>query len=173
MNTNRWTAQLPIDFRRSALETFRNMRYCGYVTVRDWMSQSFTGDRRSDVWIDLWTLATTIDYWVAEAATHGDEAVISLLNSDDTLELAFRRLSAFIHVDRTANHAAGLRMLGQPAPGTKSDVAPSWLVEECTMHSKKEHQRDERTVRRRKGRGDGKGAKSDKKGGGSGRDSKA
>ena len=80
VSTNRWTAQLPVDFRRSALETFRNMRSCGCVTVRDWMSQSYTGDRRSDVWIDLWTFATTIDFRVADAASHGDEAVITLLN---------------------------------------------------------------------------------------------
>ena len=172
LSTNRWTAQLPVDFRRSAQETFRNMRSCGCVTVRDWMSQSYTWDRRSDVWIDLWTLATTIDFRVADAASHGDEAVIARLNSDDTLELAFRRLSASIHVDRTGDHAAGLRMLGQPAPGTKSAVAPSWWVEECTMHSKNEHQRDERTGRRRKGKGEGKSGKADKKGGGSGRDAK-
>jgi hypothetical protein len=79
-----------------------------------------------------------------------------MIYSDDALGFAFRRLSAFIHVDRAGDHAAGLRMLGQPAPGTKSDVAPSWLVEECTMHSKNEHQRDERTGRRRKGEGQGK-----------------
>ena len=72
VSTNRWTAQLPVDFRRSAPESFRNMRSCGCVTVRDWMSQSYTGDRRSDVWVDLWTLATTIDFQVADEASHGD-----------------------------------------------------------------------------------------------------
>lgn len=160
--TNRWTAQSSVDFRRSALETFHSMRACGAVTVRNWLNQSYGGYKRSNVLVDVWTLTTTLDYPIAECALMGDAAVINLLNSDDTVEISFRRLASFVYVDRTGDQAGGMRMLGVSAPGTKVDVALGWLVEESTLFSKMEHQRGDRL---RKPRGDG---KQDSKGKGKG-----
>ena len=59
-------------------------------------------------------------------------------------------------------------MQGVAPPGASVDIAPSWLVSESTLHSKYEHQRDERVAaaRNRKGKkgdkGDGKGGKAPK-----------
>jgi hypothetical protein len=153
VTTNRWSSQLSVDSRRSALEIFRNMRAVGCVTVCDWIAQNCSRDKRSDVWIDLWTIASSSDFRVAEASQRGDATVINLLNSDDTIELGFRRLAAYIHEDRPGDHVAGMRMLGVPAPGSKSDVAPNWLLEESGLASKFEHQRDVRVRSRRKGDG--------------------
>ena len=107
VTTNRWSSQLPVDFRRSALEIFRNMRAVGCVTVRDWISHNYSGDKRSELRIDLRTTASQ----------RGDASVINLLNSDDTIGLGFRRLAAYIHVDRTGDQVATVRTLGVPAPG--------------------------------------------------------
>jgi hypothetical protein len=46
-----------------------------------------------------------------------------------------------------------MRILGVPAPGSKSDVAPNWLLEESGLTSKSEHHREERVRPRRKGDG--------------------
>ena len=127
------------------------------MTVRDWISQNFRGDKQGDVWIDLWTIASSLDFRLAEASQRGDATVTNLLNSDDTIELGFRRLAAYIHVDRTGDHVAGMRMSGVPVPGSKSDVAPNWLLEESGLASKFEHQRAERVRPRRKGDGKQKG----------------
>ena len=49
-------------------------------------------------------------------------------------------------------------MLAVRAPGQDVDVAPSWLVEEATKHSKVEYERTQRTRGRARGRGsEGKG----------------
>ena len=171
-STNRWTASLPVDFKRAPLVTFRNMRSCGCVTVRDWITQSFQGSKSSEVWVDLWTIATSLDYRLSEAALGGDAEVVRLLNSDDTIELQFRRLASYVYTERTGDVAGGNRMLGQPAPGTRADVAPSWLVDEVTSHSKAEYQRSERVntsryraeQRSMKGQdGNGKGGKAGKR----------
>lgn len=168
VSANRWTTQLPIDFKRSALEIFRNVRSMGCVTVRDWVSQNYSGQRNSDIWVDLWTIATMLDYRIADAAVHGDQGAVNLLNSDDAIELAFRRLASYIHVERTGDTNARLRMLGQAAPGMKADIASSWLVDECATASKQEHQRNERVKpnrwKKKGNKGDGKNAKGDKGG---------
>ena len=70
--------------------------------------------------------------------------MVRLLNTDDTIELQFRRLASYVYTERTGDVAGGNRMLGQPAPGTRANVAPSWLVDEVTSHSKAEYQRSER-----------------------------
>ena len=46
-------------------------------------------------------------------------------------------------------------MLAVIAPGTYSNVAPTWMIEEATAHSKMEHQRSERVHKSSSGRGSG------------------
>ena len=60
-------------------------------------------------------------------------------------------------------------MLAQQAPGMQSDVAPSWMVSEATIHSKVEHQRNERVKQSRKNVGSGQGRGKGKKGDGKGK----
>ena len=167
-----WHGSLPPDFKRAGLDIYKNIRAGGSATIRDWLSHNFTGDKSGAVWIDLWTLATQLDYSIARAAPSGDAAVLRLLNTDDNTELALRRLSSYIYVSRTGDHAGGNVILGNIAPGTKTDIAPSWLVHEATAHSKMEHQRTERVAaatRSQNPSGGGLTWKKKSKGGGKGR----
>ena len=92
------------------------------------------------------------------------------------LELALRRLAAFIYESRSGDKMGAAHMLGVAPPGGQSDIAPTWLVQAATSHSKLEHQRRERAdaeMRQRnrhpKGsKGDGKGSKGEGKRGGRG-----
>ena len=169
----RWASQLAPDLKRSALETYKHMRASGCLSVRDWIKEQYQGSKDSPVWTDLWSMAVSIDFSISEAMTRGgDMAVVHLLNSDDKIEVAMRRLASYVYVERTGDRTGGLRMLATPPPGARIDVAPSWLVEEATSHSKQEHQRGERVRASnrqggwepggKKGKGKGaKGAKSD------------
>ena len=53
---------LPPDFKRAGWEIYLNIRAAGSSSVRDWINQNFEGDRSGNVWIDLWTTATQIDF---------------------------------------------------------------------------------------------------------------
>ena len=68
-----------------------------------------------------------------------------------------RHLAAHVDEERTGDKAGAQYMLAQQAPGMQSDVAPSWMVSDATIHSKMEHQRTERVKQARKTDGDGKG----------------
>ena len=56
--------------------------------MRDWSAQIFTERRSEDIWRDLWTLATQIEFQISSASQQGGESgVIRLLHSDDGIEL--------------------------------------------------------------------------------------
>ena len=162
---NRWGVGLPADFQRAGAEIYRNMRNEGSTSVRDWLCQRYQGSRSSPVWTDLWTMASSIDFGLAGANTEMD--VVTRLGTSDVMELHLRRLAAYIYEHRTGDKTGAQHMLGASPPGGSTDVAPTWMVAGATQHSKMEHQRDERVhwsqVRSRKGKGDGKGGKDDKK----------
>ena len=69
---------------------------------------------------------------------------MAALASDDGLELALRRLSSFIYEKRTGDKSGAVHMLGVAPPGAEADVAPTWMVEGASTHSKAEYQRDQR-----------------------------
>ena len=77
----RWNAQLPPTLRRAGFEIYQNMRAAGSLTIRDWLAVPFPQpDRGASLWRDLWTLATSLDSRLAEAAAKGGESqVISAL----------------------------------------------------------------------------------------------
>jgi hypothetical protein len=106
---------------------------------------NFAGDKSSHVWKDLWTLAQQTDFQIAAANGQGGySAVMQLLSSNDSLELALRRLASYIHQERTGDIRAAAHIQGAQPPGCKADIAPTWLVTESTLLNKKELQRDER-----------------------------
>ena len=74
------------------------------------------------------------------------------LNTEDMLELNLRRLGAYVYESRTKDSRGAAFMLAVAPPGAGTDIAPTWLVADATVHSKTEHQRDER-VRYRPGGG--------------------
>ena len=46
-------------------------------------------------------------------------------------------------------------MLAQRAPGRSSDVAPTWLISDATVHSAQEFKRSDRVAKLSRGRGRG------------------
>ena len=118
------------------------MRSAGAATIRDWLNTQFGGVRTTDQWEDLWNAATNVDFLVGE--TTSDLALMQLLATNDQIEIALRRLSAYIYEHRTGDKSGARSMLAVAAPGGATDVAPTWLIRDATEHSKCEHQRSER-----------------------------
>ena len=167
-DTTAWDQRLPPDIKRAGAEIYRKMRSSGASSARAWLQTQFTGDKRSQIWVDLWHGATAIDFRLAQCAD--DEARTVALAGDDMLEINLRRLAAYVYFNRTRDNDGAQHMLALAAPGAECDLAPSWLVSESTAHSKAEYQRTERVkaLNRLSNKGD-KGGGKDPAGGGKGR----
>ena len=127
-----------------APEIYRSLRSAGAATVRDWLNLNYSGSRQSDQWIDLWNIATSIDYRLGRCSSPLEETKI--LATDDCMEIGLRRLAAFMYEGRSKDQSGARRMLAVQAPGAKMDIAPEWMVSDATAYSKTEHQRDERVA---------------------------
>ena len=138
----RWGSSLPADLQRAGPEIYRAIRGEGSTSVRDWIAQRYLGSRSSPVWIDLWTLATSIDFRLRDCGT--DIEIMQVLAVDDMMEIALRRLAAYVYEQRSGDRVGAQHMLGITPPGGSADVAPTWMVSSATTHSKTEHQRRER-----------------------------
>ena len=152
---NRWQTMLPPDMKRAAPEIYRNLRSQGVATLREWTDRNFKGNRASDLWTELWHLATEVDFRLGGVQT--DQELFAVLASDDSLEMQMRRLSSYIYESRTGDKAGAQQMLAVAAPGQDVDLAPTWLVRDATEHSRVEHQRAERVHGHAYGRGRGRG----------------
>ena len=157
-----WNAQLPPHFKRAAFDIFQKIRAHGTFTVRDWFSASFAGSRTSDQWRDLWTLATQVDFKILSASRLSESEVIRVLHTDDSVEIALRRLSDYIFESRTGG-STGAK--GIVAPGPLTDIAPTWLITEATAYSTMEAKRADRVSPSRRRQED---STSNDKGGGKG-----
>ncbi len=167
-NVDSWAHSLPPDFKRAGGEIYRNIRAAGSTSVRHWLQMQHTGSKQGAEWQHLWAMASMVDFAVGPCQS--DTELYTRLNSDDQLELSLRHLSAHVYEQRTKDYVGGARLRAVVAPGSAVDIAPNWLISEATMHSKMEHQREERVhaeLRRRAGRGGGSG-----KGDGKGKDKK-
>ena len=93
------------------------------------------------------------------------------LATSDALEIHLRKLGAFIYLRRTKDKTGANRILGIKAPGTNTDIAPKWLLDDANLHSKTEFQRQERGAKASKYEGAASGSKGDfrqRRGGGRG-----
>ena len=105
------------------------------------------------MWVDLWNMALQIDHAVADFTNDPD--LLAFLGTSDTAEIILRRLASFKYKQRTGDKVGAQQMLAVHAPGSSADVAPSWMVQEATPHSKVEWQRDDRVSKSGRGRGRG------------------
>ena len=139
-----WHLKLPADLLRAAPELYRNLRSEGAASVRQWVNdQHPTLElKQTAAYQDLFTAATIVDYELAECRS--ESAIMHKLGTSDTLEIHLRKLGAFIYLRRTKDKAGANRMLGIRAPGSGSDIAPKWLLDDANAHSKLEWQRTER-----------------------------
>ena len=154
----RWGSSLPADLQRAAPEIYRNIRGEGSTSVRDWIAQRYQGSRSSPVWVDLWTLATSVDFRLRDCSS--DVEIMQVLAVDDMMEIALRRLASYVYEQRSGDRVGAQHMLGTVPPGGSADVAPTWMVASATTPSKTEHQRRERVeseLKNRKKKGDPKG----------------
>ena len=90
--------------------------------------------KQSGGYQDLFTAATIIDYEVASCKS--EESLMHRLATSDTLEIQLRKLGAFIYLRRTKDKTGANRMLGIRAPGTNTDIAPKWMVDDANTFSK-------------------------------------
>ena len=151
---DRWQQGLPPDLKRAAPEIYRLCRAEGATNLREWINLRFQGDKscRNPTWIHVWHSAAECDFAVARA---GADNEMALLANDDGLEMKLRELASYVHFWRTGDLASSTNMLAVKPPGTETDVAPSWLVNESTDLSQAELQRLQRVKKDRvKGRGD-------------------
>lgn len=139
-----WHLKLPADLQRAAPELYRNLRSEGAASVRQWVNdQHPTLElKQTASYQDLFMAATIVDYELASCRS--ESAIMHKLGTSDTLEIHLRKLGSFIYFRRTKDKAGANRMLGIRAPGSGSDIAPKWLLDDANAHSKLEWQRAER-----------------------------
>ena len=154
---SKWSASLPLDFRRAGTEIYRNLRHQGAGTVRDWINQQHTGSRSTTEWAGLWSMAVQVDY--ALAAAKDQEQLLHILGTNDLVEISLRHLAAHVYERRTRDVTGASEIRGITAPGSLTDIAPTWLVEHASSHSRAELKRDqlvEADAKRRNAKGTGK-----------------
>ena len=173
-----WHLKLPADLQRAGPEIYRNIRSEGVSSVRQWVNEQHPTleQKSSPQYQDLFTTATIVDFEVADCRTEG--MLMQKLATSDALVIHLRRLGAFIYLRRTKDKTGANRILGVKAPGTNTDIAPKWLLDDANLHSKTEYQRQERGAkasrydggggefRQRRGGGKGSGGGGGAKGGG-------
>ena len=139
----RWQQGLPPDLKRAAPEIYCLCRAEGANNLREWINRRFQGEKsnKNPTWIHAWHTATECDFAVMRAGV-GNE--MALLASDDGLEMKLRELASCVHYWRTGDLSSSTNMLAVKPPGTETDVAPSWLVDESTNLSHAERQRQQR-----------------------------
>jgi len=149
----RWARALPPDFRRAAPEIYRSIRASGKLSVKEWVSDEYKGNRDTDPsWRLLWSSAVQIDFALASCTS--EAALIQALETDDRLEISLRELSAHFFEARSKDSCAAQVIRGVATPGRSNEITPSWLLTEATVRSKQEHQRDDRTKwKMKKGKG--------------------
>ena len=157
----RWQSELRPDLRRAAPEIYFNFRAEGVSNTREWVSREFAQMVNTDSYTEFWHLATEVDFSLDRCPS--EEGKLSLLASDDTLEIQLRRLASKVHEMRTGDKDAALHMLAISLPGKKRDLASAWMVQDAQVHSKQNHQQYER-VRKSVSRGGGDGASTRGKG---------
>ncbi len=175
-----WHLKLPADLQRAAPELYRNIRAEGVSSVRQWINEQHAGleAKSTAQFQDLFMAATIIDFELADCKTEME--LMSRLATSDTLEIHLRKMGAFIYYRRTKDKTGANRMLGLRAPGSQTDIAPKWMLDDANVHSKTEYQRLERGQKLHKleqgdggGRkGGGKSGKGGGKGGGRGKPTK-
>ena len=163
-----WHLKLPADLQRAGPEIYRNIRSEGVSSVRQWVNEQHPTleQKSSPQYQDLFTTATIVDFEVAGCHTEG--MLMQKLATSDALEIHLRKLGAFIYLRRTKDKTGANRILGVKAPGTNTDIAPKWLLDDANLHSKTEFQRQERGAKASKYEGGGSGEIRYRRGGGKG-----
>eukprot|EP00438_Fugacium_kawagutii_P028961 Skav210522 [mRNA] locus=scaffold3045:170575:172536:+ [translate_table: standard] len=139
-----WHLKLPADLQRAAPELYRNIHADGAHSCRAWVNDQHPTPelKQSPAYQDLFTAATIIDFELADCKS--ESAIMHRLAISDTLEIHLRKLGSFVYYKRTKDRTGANRMLGVRAPGSGSDIAPKWLLDDANAHSKLEWQRAER-----------------------------
>jgi hypothetical protein len=130
-------SSLAPDLRRAAPEIWRSMKASGFVDVRNWTKSVIP--EKDPQYPCAWDGACTVDFATAQCA--GEAEILDMLRRSDAAEIALRRLSALVYQNRTGDKAGALHMLAVRPPSSQGDVAPTWLIDEATIHSRADFRR--------------------------------
>ena len=156
-STDQYTTRLDAEFKRAGVDIYKAIRLEGVASVRAWLKDNYVGYKGPGAtqWTDLWSLACQVDMAIGQCGT--DAEIVTLLNSDDRLEVALRHLGAYFYEVRTGDKTGAAHMRAHSTPGTARDIVPAWMINEATTFSKAEFQRSERVTSEVKKRGKGRG----------------
>ena len=90
-------------------------------------------------YFELFSIATAVDFQLRGLKTALE--VTKALSESDQMEMGLTRLSSYIHLQRTGDVAAANSLLALRVPGSLTDVAPKWQLEEASLHSQSEYKR--------------------------------
>ena len=151
---------MPADLQRAAPETYRSIRAEGVASIRQWILDQFgAASRTSPEFQHLFQTACQCDYILASAKNESE--LNHTLATNDQLEILLRELGSYIYEKRTSDKMGALHMKALRTPGTNTDILPSWLVDQGTLHSRNEWKRSEavKGLKTSPGGNGGKGAK--------------
>ena len=128
-----WNAQLEPTMKSASFEIYQNISPSERLTVRYQVQANFVRIGKSfDGCRDIWTMATAIDFRLAETAQRGGEtSVISCPYTADTLELGLRRLRSQVCYERTGDQKGADRISGLNPLGSGMDSDPTWLIKDA------------------------------------------
>ena len=137
---------------RAAPEIYRSIRNEGVASLRQWILEQYPIHQRSgSEFGHLFQSCCQSDFLLAGAWTEAD--LSALLDGSDQLEILLRDMGAFIQFIQerlTGDRVGGARMRVLNVPGPNADILPDWTINEGTLQSKVEHQRQERSTDRKK-----------------------
>ena len=117
-----------------ALEIYWKIRGCS-SSVREYMTQHYSGARAGQEWHDLWGLAASVDSTLEMAHRLGGyPSVCACLDQVDRVEHWLSRLGAQIAFLRSGDRSALANLQSGRAPGD-SDIMPSWAIDAARSES--------------------------------------
>lgn len=135
--------QLPVDLKRAAPEVYRSIITAGNTSLTGYLNDIFPAASRDNSadYLYFFNGLRSIDFAMKGKST---QEKLEWLAESDPAKLTLRHLSSFIHYKRTGDKDAAQAMLALQPAGSKTDIAPNWLLQEAGLHANYEHQRRER-----------------------------
>ena len=123
--------------------------------MREYVNTLFPLERRNTepAYLEMFNIAASIDFMLKDAKTAME--VVQLLTQSDTAEIGLSRLSAYVHEKRTGDKDSAASLLAIKPPGTLTDLAPQWKLDQAATYSQNEFRRRERAKTWRTGEGGG------------------
>ena len=141
--SGRWTNVLMPGQKRMGWEVYWRLR-TGADGARSWLTSYYPGKKNNQYWLDLWTVATSIDVCLEKAHQQGGyPAVCHALQSDDMLEIYLTRIASEMDWQQHGEQATMRDLQAGKAPGLSS-LAPDWANENARANAREIARQDAR-----------------------------